>query len=147
MPKYKQLSFICKDIKQAAEYAQIQNSAYKIMKRLTPGPFTFILSSTKAVPKIMINKRREVGIRIADNPICNALLTELGHPIINTSATVDKDEYLSDPFDIFEKFGNNLDLVIDGGVIFSDPSTVIDLTGNLPILKRLGKGDASSILD
>ena len=92
LPKYKQLSFICQDIKQVSEYAQVSNAVYKIMKQLTPGPFTFILNASKSVPKIMMNKRREVGIRIADNAICSALIEELGNPIINTSASFDKDE-------------------------------------------------------
>ena len=92
LPKYKQLSFICHDIKQVSEYAQVSNAVYKIMKQLTPGPFTFILNASKSVPKIMMNKRREVGIRIADNAICSALIEELGNPIINTSASFDKDE-------------------------------------------------------
>jgi len=146
MPKYKQLSFICRDIAQVSEYAQVSNMAFKIIKRLAPGPFTFILSSNKNVPKIMMNKRREVGVRITSNPVCSALLEELDNPLINTSATVDKDEYMSDPYDIYEKFGNDLDLVIDGGVMFSDPSTVIDLTGSEPVVLRQGKGDASSVL-
>ena len=151
LPKYKQLSFICQDIKQVSEYAQVSNAVYKIMKQLTPGPFTFILNASKSVPKIMMNKRREVGIRIADNAICSALIEELGNPIINTSASFDKDEddeeeYVCNPEHIHDKFGNNLDLVIDGGLAYFDPSTIIDMTKDYPEIIRQGKGDASSIL-
>lgn len=146
LPKYKQLSFICRDIKQVSEFAQVSNMAYKIIKSLAPGPFTFILNSTRNVPKIMMNKRREVGIRIVSNPICSSLLEELENPLINTSATVEEGEYMSDPYEIYEKFGNELDMVIDGGISFSDPSTVIDLTGREPVIVRQGKGDASKVL-
>ena len=88
----------------------------------------------------MLTKRRTVGIRIADNPICMAIIKELGNPIISTSASVHKNEILSEPFEIYEKFGKNLDAVIDGGALISEGSTVIDLTGPQPEIIREGKG-------
>ncbi len=140
MPAYKPLSFICSDIKEVSIYAHLSNTAFKLMKQLTPGPYTFIFEATKVVPKIMLTKRRTVGIRIADNKICTELIKELGNPIISTSASVHKNEILSDPFEIHEKFGKNLDAVIDAGCLISEPSTVIDLTGTSPEVIREGKG-------
>jgi len=140
MPPYKPLSFICSDIKEISVYAHVSNKAYRIIKQLTPGPYTFILEATKVVPKILLTKRRTVGIRIADNNICNAIIKELGNPIISTSASVHKDEILSSPFEIQEKFGKNLDIVVDGGTLISEPSTIIDLTTDNPEVLREGKG-------
>ncbi len=140
MPTYKQLSFICSDIKEISVYAHLSNTAYRIIKQLTPGPYTFILEATKVVPKIMLTKRRTVGIRIADNNICTTIIQELGNPIISTSASVHKDEILSDPFEIHEKFGKSLDVVVDGGMLISEPSTIVDLTTDTPEIIRQGKG-------
>ena len=140
MPAYKPLSFICSDIKEISVYGHLSNKAYRIIKQLTPGPYTFILDATKLVPKILLTKRRTVGIRIADNSICTEIIRELGNPIISTSASVHKDETLSDPFEIQEKFGKNLDIVVDGGVLMSEPSTIIDLTTDNPEIIREGKG-------
>lgn len=146
MPSSKPLSFICSDIKEISQYAQVSNSAYKIIKQLIPGPYTFILNATKIVPKIMLTKRRTAGVRVADNKICMALIRELGNPIISTSASIRKDEILSEPFEIYETFGNRLDLVIDGGPILSELSTIIDLTGEEPEILRHGKGDVSHLI-
>lgn len=145
MPRYKPLSFICADLKDISKYAQVSNSAYKIMKRLIPGPYTFILRATRMVPKIMLTRRRTVGIRVPDNDICLAVVQELGNPIISTSASVSEDEIMSDPIEIDNKFGNSLDMVIDGGVLVSEPSSMIDLTEDIPQIIRKGKGDLSLI--
>lgn len=142
-PKYKQFSFICNDIKEVSEYAHLSNTAYKIMKQLTPGPYTFILEATRIVPKIMLTKRRTVGIRIVDNTICAAILKEVGNPLINTSASISKQDFLSDPFEIHDAFKNGLDAVIDGGPLISDPSTIIDLTTDMPEIIRQGKGEVN----
>lgn len=140
MPTYKPLSFICSDIKEVSVYAHLSNKAYRIIKQLTPGPYTFILEATKLVPKILLTKRRTVGIRIAANNICTEIIKELGNPIISTSASVHKNEILSDPFEIQDKFGKNLDIVVDGGLLVSEPSTIIDLTTDNPEVIREGKG-------
>lgn len=146
MPHYKPLSFICSDLKDISRYAQVSNSAYKTMKRLIPGPYTFILQATRFVPKVMLTRRRTVGIRVPANEICLAIVRGFGNPIITTTASVSKDEILSDPVQIDQKFGHGLDLIIDGGVLVSEPSTVVDLTEAAPRIIREGKGDVGLIV-
>jgi tRNA threonylcarbamoyl adenosine modification protein (Sua5/YciO/YrdC/YwlC family) len=142
--KNRPFSFICSDLKDISLYTKVSNYAYKTMKRFLPGPYTFILEGTKLVPKIMLTKRMTAGIRVPSNSICLAIVKELGHPIISTSAMRPAGEVLYDPADIESEFGKVLDLVIDGGVLVSEPSSVIDLTEDIPKVLRKGKGDVSS---
>ncbi|OGP75144.1 MAG: threonylcarbamoyl-AMP synthase [Deltaproteobacteria bacterium RBG_16_49_23] len=139
----KPLSFICSDLKDISRYAYVSNYAYKMMKRLLPGPYTFILKATKLVPKIAMTKQNTVGIRIPDNKICLSLVRELGHPIISTSVYKPDEGLYNDPAEIEERFARQLDLVIDGGVIVAEHSSVIDLTDESPKVIRKGKGDVS----
>lgn len=139
----KPLSFICADLKDISHYAFVSDYAYRIMKRLIPGPYTFILNATKLVPKIVMTKQRTVGIRIPDNKICLVLVKELGHPIISTSIYKSDEELYNDPYEIEERFGKEIDLIIDGGVIVAEHSTIIDLTEDFPKIVRKGKGDVS----
>ena len=139
----KPLSFICSDLKDISRYAFVSNYAYKAMKRLLPGPYTFILKATKLVPQIAQTKQKTVGIRIPDNRICLALVKELGHPIISTSVSKPDEGLYNDPAEIEERFGKRLDLVIDGGMIVAEHSSMIDLTGDFPKVIRVGKGDVS----
>ena len=139
-PLNKPFSFICDSLKEISRYAQVSNYAYKTMKRLLPGPYTFILEGTKMVPKIMLTKRKTVGIRVPDNKICLAIVTTLGRPIISTSAGLD------DPYEIEEAFSPNLDIVIDGGGLYPNPSSVISLIGDVPEIIRAGKGDVNSFI-
>jgi len=139
----KPLSFICSDLKDISRYAFVSNYAYKIMKRLLPGAYTFILKATKLVPKIAQTKQKTVGIRIPDNKICLSLVKELGHPIISTSVAKPNEGLYNDPAEIEERFGKQLDLVIDGGVIVAEHSSIIDLTDDFPRVIRVGKGDVS----
>jgi tRNA threonylcarbamoyl adenosine modification protein (Sua5/YciO/YrdC/YwlC family) len=143
MDEKKPLSFICSDLKDISRYAFVSNYAYKIMKRLLPGAYTFILKATKLVPKIAQTKQKTVGIRIPDNKICLALVKELGHPIISTSVSKPNEGLYNDPTEIEERFGKRLDLVIDGGVIVAEHSSIIDLTDDFPRVIRVGKGDVS----
>lgn len=136
----KPLSFICSDLKDISRYAQVPDTAYRIMRKHLPGPYTFILEATKEVPRIMMSKRRTVGIRVPDNPICLALVRELMHPIITTSANVSDMSPICDPREIDQQLGKVLDLVIDGGALPNVPSTVIDLSGEIPYVVREGKG-------
>ncbi|HOX45704.1 MAG TPA: L-threonylcarbamoyladenylate synthase [Myxococcota bacterium] len=136
----KPLSFICSDLKDISRYAQVSDNSYRLMRKYLPGPYTFILEATKEVPRIMMSKRRTVGIRVPDNPICLSLVRELMHPIITTSANVSEQDPLCDPKEIDAQFGKVLDLVIDGGALVNIPSTVIDLTGDQPYVVREGKG-------
>ncbi len=144
--KKEPLSFICADLKDISNYALVSNYAYKTMRRLLPGAYTFVLEASRLVPKILLTKRRTVGIRVPDNKICLSLVTELGHPLINTSAKLEADEVLSDPFEIERKFKNNVNLVIDGGILASDQSSVISLIDDVPQVLRVGKGDVADFL-
>jgi len=137
----KPLSFICSDLKDISRYAYVSNYAYKMMKRLLPGPYTFILKATKPVPKIAMTKQNTVGIRIPDNKICLSLVRALGHPIISTSVYRLDESLYNDPTEIEERFGKQLDLVIDGGMIVAEHSSIIDLTNESPKVIRKGKGD------
>jgi tRNA threonylcarbamoyl adenosine modification protein (Sua5/YciO/YrdC/YwlC family) len=139
----KPLSFICADLKDISRYAYVSNYAYKMMKRLLPGPYTFILKATKLVPKIAMTKQKTVGIRIPDNKICLALVKELGNPIISTSVYKPDESLYNDPSEIEERFGKQLDMIIDGGVIVAGHSSMIDLSNDVPKVIRKGKGDVS----
>jgi tRNA threonylcarbamoyl adenosine modification protein (Sua5/YciO/YrdC/YwlC family) len=141
--KRKLLSFICPDLKEIAQYALVSTPAYKVMKRLTPGPYTFILEASRLVPKILLEKRKTVGIRVPDHPISQRLLQGLGKPIISTSATLAHQSYMQDIEEISEIFRHYVDVVIDSGPGSLEPSSVIDLTGEHPVIVRAGKGDLS----
>ena len=138
--KRKLLSFICPDLKGIAEYAYVSNPAYKIMRHLLPGPYTFILTATRQVPRILLESRKTVGIRVPDNRICQALLSEFGSPVISTSACMPDQEFLSDPDQIEETFAHTVDLFLDSGPGGLEPSTIIDLTQDEPLVVRQGKG-------
>ena len=139
-PLKKPFSIICDSLKEISRYAHVSNYAYKNMKRCLPGPYTFILEGTKLVPKIMLTKRKTVGIRVPDNQICMAIVRTLGRPIISTSAGLD------DSYSIQEAYASYLAIVIDGGVLYPNPSSVISLIGDVPEVIRKGKGDVSSFL-
>lgn len=138
--KRKLLSFICPDLKGIAEYAYVSNSAYKIMRHLLPGPYTFILTATKQVPRILLENRKTVGIRVPDNVICHGLLSEFGTPIISTSACLPDQDYVSDPDEIAATFERTVELLLDAGPGGREPSTIVDMTQEEPILIRQGKG-------
>ena len=138
--KRKLLSFICSDLKGIAAYAYVSNAAYKTMRHLLPGPYTFILNATKQVPKILLEKRKTVGIRVPDNVVCQGLLAEFGRPIISTSASLPDQEFLSDPEEIVTTFTHVVDLFLDSGPGNMEPSTVIDFTQEDPVVIRQGKG-------
>lgn len=140
--KKQPLSFICADLKDISRYAMVSNYAYKTMRRFLPGPYTFILEASKLVPKILLQKRNSVGIRVPDHEVCLTLVRELGNPIINTSASLEEDEIISDPAEI-EKRMKRVDLVIDSGVLAADRSSVISLIDDVPQVLRAGKGDIS----
>jgi tRNA threonylcarbamoyl adenosine modification protein (Sua5/YciO/YrdC/YwlC family) len=138
--KRKLLSFICHDLKSISEYAYVSNAAYRVMRHLLPGPYTFILNATKQVPKILLEKRKTVGIRVPDNVVCQALLSEFGRPIISTSACLQDQEFLGDPEEISATFLHLVDLFMDCGPGGLEPSTVIDFTQDEPVVVRQGKG-------
>ena len=142
--KHHPLSFIFPDMRNMSQFVHITNRDFKILKRCLPGPYTFILNATREIPKIMLTNRRTVGIRIPDEQIVNALTTTLENPIINSSVTFEEEE-LNDPIEIEEHLGHAVDMILDGGIIISEPSTVIDLTGDEPVLLREGKGDPAQV--
>ena len=141
--KSKPFSFICSSLKNISLYAKVSNYAYKTMKRLLPGPYTFILEGSKLVPKIMLTKRKTAGIRVPDNPICLALVNELGNPVITTSATRPDGTIFHDASLIHDYFGSRLDAVIDGSIVPGQPSSVIMLIDDIPEVIREGLGDVS----
>lgn len=140
-PRKSNLSIICYDLSNLSTYAKVSNTAFKIMKKNLPGPFTFILPTSGELPKIYKN-RKEVGIRVPDNNIIRELVRELGNPVLTTSLHDDDDilEYSTDPELIHEKYESTVDLVIDGGYGGTEVSTVVDCTESVEIVRQ-GKGE------
>jgi tRNA threonylcarbamoyl adenosine modification protein (Sua5/YciO/YrdC/YwlC family) len=141
--KSKPFSFICSGLKNISHYAKVSNYAYKTMKRLLPGPYTFILEGSRLVPKIMLTKRKTAGIRVPDNKICLALVEDLGNPIITTSATKPDGSIINDASLIHDIFRNRIDMVIDGDIVPGKPSSVISLINDIPKVIRKGTGDVN----
>jgi tRNA threonylcarbamoyl adenosine modification protein (Sua5/YciO/YrdC/YwlC family) len=139
----KPFSFICSGLKHISLYAKVSNYAYKTMKRLLPGPYTFVLEGSKLVPKIMLTKRKTAGIRVPDCAISLALVEALGNPIINTSASMPDNTIFFDPSLIHDFFQSSIDAVIDGGPVPGHPSSVISLIDDMPEIIREGRGDVS----
>ena len=145
LPKTHELSFICADLAEVSRYAIVDNAAFRVLRRKTPGPFTFILPATRLVPDLVLRRQKTVGIRLPDSPIVGAIVRLLAHPVISTSAATPDGEVLIDARDIKEQLGHGLDLILDGGYKANEPSSVIDLTGPEPVVVRQGKGDTSDL--
>lgn len=139
--KNKPFSFICPDLKNISKYAKVSNFAYRNMKRLLPGPYTFVLSGSKMVPKMMLTKRRTAGIRVPANDIALALSSALGHPILSTSATRPDGQIFENPSLLHDYFINTIDVVIDGGPVPGSPSSVVSLIDDIPEIIRYGAGN------
>jgi|UniRef100_A0A7C4AQL1 tRNA threonylcarbamoyl adenosine modification protein (Sua5/YciO/YrdC/YwlC family) len=140
------LSFVFADLKTIAHYAQVDDNSYRILKRYLPGPYTFVLKATRLVPRIVLTKRNEVGIRIPDNRICQALVQELGNPILSSSVRLPDDQLLDHPREIEALYKGQVDLVVDGGIFLPEPSSIISLLEDVPQVMRVGKGDVSEFL-
>lgn len=138
-------TLVCRDLSEIASYAKIDDQAYRMLKSLTPGAYTFIHEATKQVPRRLLHPRRKaIGLRVPDNEICRALLGELDQPILSTTLILpDQDEPLTDPYDMREALDKHVDLIIDGGFCGLEPTTVVDMTADPPALVRRGKGDAT----
>jgi len=138
-------TLVCRDLSEIASYAKIDDQAYRMLKSLTPGAYTFIHEATKQVPRRLLHPRRKaIGLRVPDNEICRALLGELDQPILSTTLILpDHDEPLTDPYDMRDALDKHVDLIIDGGFCGLEPTTVVDMTADPPALVRRGKGDAS----
>lgn len=136
----KLLSFICPDLAAVADWAYLPTSSYRILRRVTPGKYTFVLRASKQVPKILLQKRPTVGVRIPDSAVALGLARELGRPLLSTSVPQGSDDYFTDPQEIAATFRHDIDLILDAGVLANVPSTIIDLSGPEPVLLRAGAG-------
>ena len=147
-PERANFAFICHDLSHLANYAKVSTPVFKLMKKALPGPFTFVLSATNEVPKILNNKRKTIGIRIPANEIPRMIVRELGHPILTSSIVDDDDilEYSTDPELIFEKFENLVDVVIDGGFGNNVASTIVLCANDEFEVIRQGLGDLNLYL-
>lgn len=143
----KPLSLVCSSLSQASQYAVIHNTCYRFMRRVLPGPFTFILPASPNVPRTGDKKRRAVGIRVPESKVAQAIIEALGHPVWNTSAIFDDDspEDVSDPKLLAERYGDGVGVVLDAGILEGTPSTVIDWTEDAPVILRRGAGDVSEL--
>jgi len=143
--KHHNFTLMCRDLSELATYAKVNNQVYRMIKNHTPGSYTFVMEATSEVPRrLMHPKRKTIGLRVPDNPIALELMHALGEPLMTSSLLLPGDEYpLTDPYDIRETLEHHVELVIDGGFCGMEPTTVIDLTGEVPELIRQGKGDFS----
>lgn len=137
------LTLLVRDLSEISTYARVDNRQYRVLKAVTPGPYTVILDATHEVPRRLSHpSRKTIGLRVPENAILLALLEELGEPLIGTTLQLPGDEHmLSDPEEVRERIGKQLDLVIDGGAGTLEPTTIVDLTGPEPVLLREGRGD------
>ena len=139
--KRKPFSIICADLKEVAKYALIGDYAYRLMKKLLPGPYTFVLKAKSEVPQTFLPKNKTVGIRIPASPICLALVKELGNPFITTSLNISGQKVMTSPGQLTKEMRNKVDLILDAGNLGDAPSTIIDLTTDYPVVIREGRGD------
>jgi len=138
-------TLVCRDLSEIATYAKVNNTVYRLLRHTTPGPYTFILRATSEVPRRLLHpKRKTVGLRVPDNTIAAALLAELGEPLMSVTLIMPGDDLpLTDPYDIREVLEHDVDLVIDGGYCGMEPTTVVDLADDTPLVLRVGKGDVA----
>jgi tRNA threonylcarbamoyl adenosine modification protein (Sua5/YciO/YrdC/YwlC family) len=135
-------TLVCRDLSEIAIYAKVDNAAYRLLKSLTPGPYTFILEATREVPRRLQNpKRKTIGLRVPDNKIAMALLATLGEPLMSSTLILPGETLpMTDPYDIRDTLEHSLDLIIDGGYCGIEPTTVLDLVEGVPVVARLGQG-------
>jgi tRNA threonylcarbamoyl adenosine modification protein (Sua5/YciO/YrdC/YwlC family) len=140
-------TLVCRDLSEIATYARVDNSAYRLLKSLTPGPYTFILKATSEAPRRLQNpKRKSIGIRVPDNRIAQAILEELGEPVMSSTLQLPEDDLpLTEPDDIEARVGNRVELIVDGGACGLEPTTVLDLSAGQIDLVRQGKGSIESL--
>lgn len=138
-------TLVCRDLSEIAAYARVDNTVYRLLRHCTPGPYTFILRATSEVPRrLMHPKRKTVGLRVPDNRIAAELLADLGEPLMSVTLIMPGEEYpMIDPYDIRDTLQHEVDLVIDGGFCGMEPTTVVDLADEVPMVLRVGKGDVA----
>lgn len=141
------LTLLCRDLSELASYARVDNHQYRLLKLATPGPYTFILEATKEVPRRLSHpSRRTIGLRVPDHRVTQALLTLLGQPLLATTLIAPgDDEPLNDPHEIRNRIQKSLQAIVDAGACPMQPTTVIDLSGDEPVLVRQGRGDAARL--
>jgi len=146
MDPKKPLSVLVSDMSMVGRFAKgVSTPAYRLLKRVLPGPYTFIFEASPEVPKIMLRKRRTIGIRMPDNPIALALLEEMGEPLLSSSIRDPEHDFVNNPDEIERSLGSDVEMVIDGGILLPVPSTVVDLSDDEPVLIRDGKGDVDTL--
>lgn len=141
------LSLVCRDLSELATYARVDNQQFRLLKAATPGSYVFILEATRELPKRLQHpKRRTIGLRIPDHPVVDALLAELGEPLLSSTLLLPGDEMAhTDAQEIRERLEHQVDLILDGGSCGIEPTTVIDLTGSAPLVIRAGKGNLAAL--
>lgn len=149
LPEGHNFTLVCRDLSELSNYATVSNSAYRLIKNNTPGRYTFILTATKELPRrLMTSKRKTIGLRVPDNQIALDLLSALGEPILSCSLMLPGDEHItqSDPEEIRERLEHQVDLIIHGGYLGQDPTTVVDLTEDTPVILREGSGSTEPFI-
>jgi len=142
----KRLSVLVHDIPTASRYArEITTPVYRMMRRVLPGPYTLIFRASHDVPRAILGKRHTIGIRMPASPLVIVLLDQLGAPLLSTSVRNETNDFLLDPSEIHDRIGEQVDMVVDGGLLSAEPSTVIDLSGAEPVIVREGKGDVEAL--
>jgi tRNA threonylcarbamoyl adenosine modification protein (Sua5/YciO/YrdC/YwlC family) len=139
------LTLICPDLKEISKWAVVPDHAYRIMRRVIPGQYTFVLRATKQIPKILLQNRKTIGVRFPDSAVVKSLLEHLGRPIISSSVPHIDNDYFTDPEELARRFPNDIDLILDAGVMFNQPSTVVDFTKDEPEIIREGAGDIAAL--
>ena len=145
MDRHKLLSFVCSDLQTVSQWAFISNSAFRVMRRVLPGPYTFILPASKGVPRAILAKRQTVGIRIPDSPVALQLVEELGAPLLSTSVPRGADDFHTDLGEISAAYSERVDLILNAGELIDIPSTIVDFTAEPPTILREGAGDIASL--
>ncbi|MCG8369425.1 MAG: threonylcarbamoyl-AMP synthase [Proteobacteria bacterium] len=138
-------TLVCADLSEISVYARVENWAYRLIKSLTPGPYTFVLPATRQLPKILANpKRRTIGIRVPDHPLVGAMLAELGEPVMSSTLTLPGDDRpMTDPVEIDERIGHQIEVIVDAGPAGIEPTSVLDLSSGAVEVLRPGRGDVS----
>jgi tRNA threonylcarbamoyl adenosine modification protein (Sua5/YciO/YrdC/YwlC family) len=143
--KHHNFTLMCADLSEISTYARVDNWAYRLIKSLTPGPYTFILPATREVPKMLQNpKRRTIGLRVPEHQLVHAILEALGEPIMSSTLTLPGDEMpLTDPIEIEARIGNQIEVIIESGSVGLEPTSVLDLSSGSVEVLRVGRGDVS----
>ena len=147
LEKHHNFTLICRDLSELANFARVDNVAFRTLKATTPGPFTYVLKASSEVPRrLMHPKRKTIGIRVPNSPIVMAILDELKEPMMSVTLMLPNEKFpLTDPYEINQLMSSQVDAVVDGGYCGMEPTTVVDMTGDLPLILRKGAGDFSVI--